>query len=159
MHARPAAPARPDGGAFVLPCACANLRRLTRLVTRLYDLELRASGLEITQLGLLAILNTLGEATHKRLAAGLAIDSTTLTRTLGLLRRRGWVDGRAGPDRRERVYRLTAPGRARLRRARPGWERAQARLHGIIGDAQWLTLLEATTSATARLAAGTTPDS
>jgi len=76
---------------FDLPCACQNLRRATRIVTRIYDQELRKAGLEITQFGLLTALATTGEANQKRLSAGFAMDSTTLTRTLGLMRRQGWV--------------------------------------------------------------------
>src|SRR5712692_8241238 len=38
---------------FELPCACQNLRRVTRVVTRIYDQELRKAGLEITQLACL----------------------------------------------------------------------------------------------------------
>ncbi len=84
---------------FDLPCACQNLRRVTRIVTRIYDQELRKAGLEITQFGLLTALATTGEANQKRLSAGFAMDSTTLTRTLGLLRRQGWVRVRRGKDR------------------------------------------------------------
>src|SRR5882762_3786348 len=38
-----------EGALPVLPCACANLRRAARAVTRMYNQELRASGLELTQ--------------------------------------------------------------------------------------------------------------
>src|SRR5258706_2956244 len=84
---------------FDLPCACQNLRRVTRIVTRIYDQELRKAGLEITQFGLLTALATTGEANQKRLSAGFAMDSTTLTRTLGLLRRQWLVTVRRGKDR------------------------------------------------------------
>src|SRR5713101_7724122 len=51
----------PDGdranGLFPLTCACQNLRRLTRLVTRIYDQELRKADIEITQFGLLTALD------------------------------------------------------------------------------------------------------
>src|SRR5216683_1745297 len=47
---------------FELPCACQNLRRLSRVVTRIYDQELRRAGLEITQFGLLTALAAVGEA-------------------------------------------------------------------------------------------------
>src|SRR5712664_1656555 len=70
---------------FPLPCACQNLRRLTRLVTRIYDQELRKADIEITQFGLLTALGMVGEANQKALSAGFAMDSTTLTRTLALL--------------------------------------------------------------------------
>src|ERR1051325_2169438 len=106
---------KPEGGLlFPLPCACHTLRRLTRLVTRIYDQELRKAGLEITQYGLLTVLATAGAGNQKRLGAGLAIDSTTLTRTLGLLSKQGWVRAGRGQDRRERIYRLTAAGRRQM---------------------------------------------
>ncbi|HZD40950.1 MAG TPA: hypothetical protein VE131_09530 [Terriglobales bacterium] len=52
----------------VLPCACANLRRAARAVTRLYDQELRGTGLNVTQLTLLqALVEDLNQRmTHKR---------------------------------------------------------------------------------------------
>ena len=61
---------------FALPCACQNLRRLTRMVTRIYDQELRKAGLEVTHYGLLTALATAGEANQKRLSAVFSMDST-----------------------------------------------------------------------------------
>ena len=75
---------------FDLPCASQNLR-VTRIVTRIYDQELRKAGLEITQFGLLTALATTEEANQKRWSAGFAMDSTRLTRTLGLLLKQGWI--------------------------------------------------------------------
>jgi len=93
--------------------------RVTRIVTRIYDQELRKAGLEITQFGLLTALATAGEANQKRLSAGFAMDSTTLTRTLGLLRRQGLVRVRRGKDRRERLFRLTQAGKRQMAEAQP----------------------------------------
>src|ERR1700757_5533045 len=84
---------------FDLPCACQNLRRATRVVTRIYDQELAKAGIEITPFGLLTALDLAGEANQKRLSAGFAMDSTTLTRTLGLMRKQGWGRVRRGKDR------------------------------------------------------------
>jgi len=42
---------------FSLPCACQSLRRATRVVTRIYDEELRKAEVEITQFGLLTALS------------------------------------------------------------------------------------------------------
>lgn len=127
---------------FPLPCACQNLRRVTRVVTRIYDQELRKAGLEVTQFGLLTALGEVREANQKRLSAGLAMDSTTLTRTLGLLRREGWVQVRHGKDRRERLFRLTAAGRRRMAMAQPHWERAERRLREALGDDAWKGMKE-----------------
>jgi len=125
---------------FELPCACQNLRRLSRVVTRIYDQELRRAGLEITQFGLLTALAAVGEANQKQLSAGFAMDSTTLTRTLGLLRRQGWVRVRHGKDRRERLFHLTRAGRRQMAEAQPRWERAERRLRQELGDAGWKSM-------------------
>jgi DNA-binding MarR family transcriptional regulator len=125
---------------FDLPCACQNLRRVTRVVTRIYDQELRKAGLEITQFGLLTALATTGEANQKRLSAGFAMDSTTLTRTLGLLVKQGWIRVKRGKDRRERLFRLTERGKLTMAEAQPFWEQAEQRLRRELGDAGWKSM-------------------
>ena len=120
-----------------LPCACANLRRAARVVTQLYEGQLRDSGLRATQFTLLQALDTTGTITQGRLGELLALDSTTLTRTLRPLVKREWVRSLRGMDRRERHFQLTAAGRRELNRARPQWERAQQRLRKVLGDAGW----------------------
>ena len=131
---------QPRTALFDLPCACQNLRRVTRVVTRIYDQELSKAGLEITQFGLLTALSATEEANQKRLSAGFAMDSTTLTRTLGLLRRHGWVRVRPGKDRRERLFRLTQAGKRQMAEAQPYWERAEQRLRRELGDAGWKSM-------------------
>jgi DNA-binding MarR family transcriptional regulator len=128
---------------FNLPCACQNLRRVTRIVTRIYDQELRKAGLEITQFGLLTALATTGGANQKRLSAGFAMDSTTLTRTLGLLRKQGWVHVRRGKDRRERLFGLTPAGKQQMAEAQQYWEQAEHRLRQELGGAGWKSMKEA----------------
>jgi DNA-binding MarR family transcriptional regulator len=138
---------------FPLPCACQNLRRLTRLVTRIYDQELRNADIEITQFGLLTALAIVGEANQKTLSAGFAMDSTTLTRTLGLLRKQGWIHVRPGKDKRERVFRLTEAGKKQIATAQPLWLKAERRLRKMLGSAAWkqmqATVARVTDAATA----------
>jgi DNA-binding MarR family transcriptional regulator len=129
-----------DASLFGLPCACGSVRRASRVLTRIYDDALRPSGLEVMQFGVMASIDRLGEASQRRLSIGLAIDSTTLTRALGLLERRGWIERRPGRDRRQRVLRLTRSGRARLAKARPYWRRAQEELNALIGSETFDTL-------------------
>jgi DNA-binding MarR family transcriptional regulator len=141
---RDAAPVTGPGELLALPCACANIRRLSRLVTRLYDAELRASDLEVTQFGVLSAVNRLGHASHGQLARGLGMDSTTMTRVIGVLGRRGWVARQAGSDRRQRIYAITPDGVRQLDAARAGWRRAQQRVNALLGDATLTTLADAT---------------
>src|SRR5260370_24460523 len=127
----------PSNVLFALPCACQNLRRVTRLVTRIYDQELRKTGIEITQFGLLTALAIVGEANQKALGAGFATDSTTLTRTLALLRKQGWIRVRPGKDKRERVFRLTEAGKRQVAAAQPHWQAAGHTFREKPGPVDW----------------------
>jgi DNA-binding MarR family transcriptional regulator len=124
---------QPADTLFELPCACQNLRRLSRVVTRIYDQELRRAGLEITQFGLLTALAAVGEANQKRLSAGFA---------MGLLRKQGWVQARRGKDRRERLFSLTGAGKRQMAMAQPHWEQAERRLRNELGGAGWKNMKE-----------------
>lgn len=128
------------GQLFDLPCACQNLRRATRVVTRVYDQELAKAGIEITPFGLLTALSLTGETNQRRLSAGFAMDSTTLTRTLGLMLRQGWIRARRGMDKRERLWSLTGAGRRQLAAAEPFWAAAQRRLRKELGEAGWTSM-------------------
>ena len=125
-----------------LPCACANLRRADRVVTRYYDAMLRPSGVHATQFTLLQALHHVSEISQKQLAELLEIDSTTLTRTLAPLRSKGWLRAKAGADRRELRLSLTAAGKREYQRALPYWQRAQKGLEKALGKDTWNQLME-----------------
>lgn len=124
-------------GLPLLPCACANLRRATRAVTRMYNWELRETGLEFTQFTLLMALSLAGEVTQGQLGKLLALDSTSLTRMLRSLTKRGWIGVKVGDDRRQKFLRLTPSGREKLEKSLPDWKRAQTRLRHNLGESTW----------------------
>jgi DNA-binding MarR family transcriptional regulator len=121
----------------ILPCMCANIRRAARTITQRYDGALRPLGLTITQLTILQALSIAGEITQGRLGEILAMDSTTLTRTLGVMNREGWIAKVYGTDRRERRLRLTRVGEAELNRAVPRWQKSQETLRVQLGKKRW----------------------
>lgn len=131
-----------------LPCLCASLRRSSRAVTQLYEQELRPFGIKATQFTILQVLSRTGEVSQGRLALMLAIDSTSLTRMLEIMRRRRWIADRRGKDRRERRLRLAKAGQAQLDRALPAWERAQSRMRRHLSGQAWHDLLHWTDQVT-----------
>ena len=119
------------------PCVCNTLRMVTRVVTQLYDDCLRPSGLRVTQFSILAAIARLGEASLKQLEDELAIDQTTLTRSLSLLERDGVIERASHPDGRIKAMRLTSKGRRALEVARPLWARAQDKVLRELGTKAW----------------------
>jgi DNA-binding MarR family transcriptional regulator len=127
-----------------LPCMCANFRRTSRALTQLYERALRPLGLHATQFTILQALSLAGEVTQSQLGEMLAMDSTTLSRTLRIMGREGWIAERPGNDRRERRLRLAKGGETQLKRALPAWENVQSRLRRRMGEPTWKNLLEIT---------------
>lgn len=120
-----------------LPCMCANIRRAARAITQRYDEALRPLGLTITQFTILQALSLAGEITQGRLGEILAMDSTSLTRTLSVMNRQGWIAKVHGTDRRERRLRLTRVGRSEINRAVPYWQKSQETLRAQLGKERW----------------------
>jgi len=137
-----------------LPCACASLRRATRTVSSLYEDALRPSGLKISQFTILQALSITGEINQGRLGEILAMDSTTLTRTLRILERQGWLTKNPGKDRREVWLKLSTSGSAQLQSALPLWEAAQAKLRKQLGKNRWNELTASSDHITATLTQG-----
>jgi DNA-binding MarR family transcriptional regulator len=128
----------------VLPCMCGSFRRTSRALTQLYEEALRPLGLRATQLTILQVLSRAGELSQGHLGNMLAMDSTSLTRTLAIMSRQGWITERRGEDRRERWLRLARGGETQLRRALPVWEKVQSRLRRKLGEQAWKNLLQLT---------------
>jgi DNA-binding MarR family transcriptional regulator len=117
-----------------LPCTCASLRRAARALTQIYEDALRPLGLRVTQFTILQVLTLATEVSQGMLAEILAMDSTTLTRTLGIMVRAGWIAERRGRDRREKLLRLSKSGRTQFQRALPAWEKTQEQLAKRMGE-------------------------
>jgi DNA-binding MarR family transcriptional regulator len=123
-----------------LPCLCANLRRAARAITQAYEGALRPFGLSASQLTILQVLQRAGDLSQGQLGDVLVMDSTTLTRTLEIMSRQGWITKRKGRDRRERLLSLAKAGREKLGRAEPAWEAAQAAVQRQFGGEHWNAL-------------------
>jgi DNA-binding MarR family transcriptional regulator len=130
---------------------CASLRRASRVLTQLYDDAFRPLGLRATQFTILQALSLAGEVTQGLLGEILAMDSTTLTRTLDILERRGWIAKRHGEDRREWRLRLSKRGETQLQRALPAWRSVQDRLHTQLGNEAWENLFTLSNNVTGKV--------
>ncbi|MGH2362663.1 MAG: MarR family winged helix-turn-helix transcriptional regulator [bacterium] len=106
-------------------CHCLAARRTARTITRLYEQELRRHGLRATQFSILAALALRGPTPVGELAELLDLERTTLTRSVALLERNGWVRAVRPEDARERPLQLVPAGRRKLEAAFPAWKAAQ----------------------------------
>jgi DNA-binding MarR family transcriptional regulator len=117
-------------------------------LTQLYEQALRPLGLRSTQFTILQVLARAGDVTQRQMAEMLAMDSTTLTRTLAIMTDQGWISEHRGEDRRQRWLRLAKSGKAQLQRALPVWEQVQSELRHRVGDQVWENLFQVSNQVT-----------
>ncbi|MGH2359574.1 MAG: MarR family winged helix-turn-helix transcriptional regulator [bacterium] len=114
-------------------CHCLAARRTARTITRLYEQKLRPHGLRATQFSILAALALRGPTPVGELAELLDLERTTLTRSVALLERNGWVRAVRPEDARERPLQLVPAGRRKLEAAFPAWKAAQEMVSRTFG--------------------------
>ena len=137
MNGRSTRPRKGPDRERLSPCVCSTLRMVSRAVTQLYDDVLRPSGLRVTQFSILATIARLGEANLRQLEDMLAIDQTTLTRSLNLLERDGVIERVPHPDGRIKAMKLTSKGRRALEAARLLWSQVQDKVLRELGTKAW----------------------
>lgn len=115
-------------------CLMGRVRLLTRVLTGLYDEELRPAGIKATQLNLLVVVAQLGPVRRIDIGRMIHLDPSTLTRNLQVMLANGWIEEVVGgEDGRGLPLQATKRGRALLEKASPGWKRAQAKAQRLLG--------------------------
>jgi DNA-binding MarR family transcriptional regulator len=125
-------------------CVGNQLRTLNRVVTSIYEDELRPLKLTASQMIILAITAKQGRVRAVELCQALQTDASTVSRNVERMRARGWLEQAPGDDARSRPFRLTTAGRELLGEASLAWERAQAKAVRLLGQ-EGVTLLRHTT--------------
>ena len=116
-------------------CLCLHVQRAARTLARRFDEALRPFGLTNGQFSLLMSLNRPEPASMASVAGLLAMDRTTLTAALKVLKGRGLVKVVADQtDRRGRKLSLTSAGEKLLASAVPVWEQTHRDLEALIKD-------------------------
>jgi DNA-binding MarR family transcriptional regulator len=119
-------------------CVGMRVRRLSRMITRIFDEELRPHGVELAQLNLLVALGAAGALSPHDLGVLLDIEKSTLSRTLRTLERDGLVALERTSGRVSAT--LTRTGERKLEDVRAPWESAQRRARASLGDELFLHL-------------------
>ena len=123
-------------------CACFNLRKASRMMTQAYDHYLQPSGLTNTQFSLLVVASKSNPVSITELADQLAMDRTTLTRNLQIVKRAGLVQVHSGRNARTKDVQVTNRGRKSLEKALPLWEQAQKKVVDSLGHTHWNNLVK-----------------
>ena len=110
-------------------------RYLARVLTGIYDDEVRRFGVQASQVTLLATIAAYGPVRRSDLGRWLQFDSSTLTRNLRVMLANAWVkEVSDGKDGRGLPLQVTPSGAELLQALGPSWRKAQSRAEQLIGS-------------------------
>jgi DNA-binding MarR family transcriptional regulator len=127
--------------ASVENCACFNVRRVSRVITQFFDVEVRRHGIRPTQTPILRALQAKAGWSMAELSDWLGMDRTTLLRNLRPLQRDGLVRAKGGGQGGHVALEITDKGRAALAKTLPAWRSAQDKVVAILGKERWSAII------------------
>lgn len=116
----------------VRECLLTRTRRISRVITNIYDHAMRPLGVGSAQVSLLATIARLAGASRAEIGRANYQERSTLTRNLALLLKEGWVE-ELPAEGRSRPIVLSEAGRKLLAAAAPRWRTAQAEARKLLG--------------------------
>lgn len=136
---------RAAADAMARDCLCFRARRVSRALTRLYDVALRPLNVQASQLSVLNALAVAGDAGAPMsvLADVLVMDRSTLSRNLRPLEAAGYLRvARAPHDARTRIVILMPAGQRLVAQALPLWRQVHEQVTRAVGARTAGTLRE-----------------
>jgi DNA-binding MarR family transcriptional regulator len=114
-------------------CLASRVRQLSRVITAIYDEELRPYRMTLNQLNILVFLSHMSGAKLSELARYLQMEISTASRNLKLLRKGGWILVHEGKDARTREFSVSPQGERKIIKAVPAWRKAQKKANALLG--------------------------
>jgi DNA-binding MarR family transcriptional regulator len=115
-------------------CVALRARRMSRIITRIYDDAMRPLGMTASQFTLLTEVAKQDGVTAVEIGGDLDIEKSTLSRNLKRLCALKLIDMDPPAGRRGRGLHLTDKGEAALRSAFPIWRATQIKVETALGD-------------------------
>ncbi len=126
-------------------CIALRVRQLNRVITSIYEEELRTHSLTIAQLNILALVAQYEIITPQTIGVELRIEKSTLSRGLDRMVRNGWLDGSYSEGGRLQSVKLSKSGEKLLKKAAAGWSSAQEQVEEALGKRNMKNLFAAVT--------------
>jgi DNA-binding MarR family transcriptional regulator len=124
-------------------CISIRVRMLSRVITAIYDETFRSTGLTANQFNMLVVMLKMQKPTAKSIARILKMETSTVSRNLERMIKRGWltIDRHEG---RKRELAVTKKGAELIEKALPAWRKAQTRAQTLLGKKEFAALSQLT---------------
>ena len=116
-------------------CIGYRVRMLNRVVSRVYDDQLRPYGIRFSQMNILTVVALKGPIQPVEVGRALAIEKSTLSRNVGLMEKNGWLKCQPAATGTGHQLKLTKKGERLYQKASAAWREAQDRVEALLGKA------------------------
>ena len=114
-------------------CICISIRKAANHISKLYDHELSALNIKITQYSTLKNIKDLGNPTVHELSRKLDLERTTVLRNLDKLKKIDLISYKKNDVNKIKVISLTVNGTKKLNDAEVIWEKSQQKFLNAFG--------------------------
>lgn len=122
-------------GEITPSCLLTRVRRVSRVVTSIFDQELRRFNVNASQFSMLVLIARLGSASRAEISRANHQERSTSTRNLNILLSEGWAEEVEHQKNGRRIpITLSQAGRDLLTAAMPAWRSAQAETRRLLGE-------------------------
>jgi DNA-binding MarR family transcriptional regulator len=137
-HMKSKTPLRSDAVANLVnevieDCLMTRTRRISRVITNIFDQELRPFGVSSSQFSLLVLIAGMDGASRAEIGRANHQERSTSTRNLQLVLDQGWAEELVPEKGRSRPIVISKAGRALLTQALPAWRSAQVKAKQLLG--------------------------
>ena len=115
-------------------CIAVRMRLLNRIISSVFDEEIRHHGIKVSQMNILVSVSAFGPVTSKQLCGVLHMDSSTFSRSLKRLIDKGFLKSVPSGDGKIRQIHSTKDGVAKIESVYPDWLKAQNKAEEILGN-------------------------
>ena len=122
-------------------CVSYNLRKASRIISKLYTREMRSAPVRGPQFSLMMMIARRQSPTISELARDTGADRTTMTRNLDQLEKKGLIRVTQGKNMRTKAVELAPKGKVALERSISYWQKAQAKVLKTLGEERWNRML------------------
>lgn len=120
-------------GVISQSCLSLSVRRINRIVSQMYDKQLRPLGLKGSQTNILFLIAYAEAVYPKTISKFLRLEPSTLSRNLKIMLDKGWVKVIEDEDRRTAPVSLTPEGKKLVKQAMKAWDKAQREITELLG--------------------------
>ena len=115
-------------------CLAGRVRKLSRVITGIYDRAMRPHGIKVNKASILIMLALVEKPTAGDIGRNFRMEKSTVSRNVERMRNQGWIETSGGEGGFAQVLAVTPKGKKLLADSYGKWEKAQREGSEFLGE-------------------------